>query len=120
MNHIFRNFSKCEGYSEDSFLGKFHENNIWDDDEYFKLEEAIFEVSKEYQGMKNIPRDIAWPLMQIYSYLMISLGCHFDENDGFEIKNITHDQFHARRERVKLVFEGFFSDEMPNRKYLGY
>lgn len=120
MNDINRNFSSSNEYSEKSFIGIFHEQNEWDDNEYFKLEEAIYIEARNLANETNIPKDIAWPIIKIYSYLMMSLGCQYDSNDGFEIKNITREQFIERRERLQFVFEGYFNGEMPNKEYLGY
>lgn len=120
MSHINRNFAWCDEYSDSSFLGIFHEQNKWDDDEYFKLESELYQESLNLGHNIAIPRELSWRVMRIYSYLMLSLGCQYDPNDGFEIINITRDQFYERRERVQLVFEGFFSGKMPDKDILGY
>ncbi|WP_081606428.1 Imm41 family immunity protein [Aeromonas diversa] len=120
MNEINRNFSWSKEYSEGSFVGVFHENHVWDDEEYYKLENYLYEACERYAGQSSIPREVFWPAMRIYSYLSQSISCHFDPNDGFEIKHINQDQLYQRRERLQLVFEGFFKGEMPNKKYLGY
>ncbi len=120
MSYINRNSVSSKEYSSDSFIGKFHEDRVWDDDEYFLLENELYELCSKHQSSESIPREIAWPLMKMFSYLMISLSCQYDSNDGFKIENINRDQFCARRERLQLVFEGFFKGEMPNKEYLGY
>lgn len=120
MNEINRNFAWSNEYSEDSFVGIFHESQSWDDEEYYKLENYLYEACERYSGQDAIPREVFWPAMRIYSYLSNSIGCHLDANDGFEINQIDQEQLYQRRERLQLIFEGFFKGEMPNKKYLGY
>jgi len=120
MNQIYRNFAGSEEYSEESFIAKLHEENVWNDDEYFKLENALYELCEANKGKEVIHRDVAWPVMRVFSYLMISLSCQYDENDSFEVKYLTRAQYYARRERLQLVFEGFFKGQMPSRKHLNY
>lgn len=118
-NHIFRNFAWHEDFSEESFVSQLHETCVWDDKEYFLLEDFLYETCTTFD-VENIPRSTFWPAMRIYSYLMLMLGCHLDPDDGFVIKNITREQFSERRERLQLVFEGFFKGEMPDKDILGY
>ena len=120
MNEINRNFAWSKDYSEESFVGIFHERNSWNDDAYFNLENYLYAQCEIHKDDSSVPRDMYWPAMRIYSYLLLSLGCHLDSNDGFELKELSLEQIYARRERLQLVFEGFFKGEMPNKKYLGY
>lgn len=120
MNQINRNFAWSNEYSDDSFVGIFHEKDLWDDDEYFKLENYLYEQCEVYKNESSVPRKVFWPAMRIYSYLSLSIGCHFDSNDGFKLKGLSLEQIYERRERLQLVFEGFFEGEMPKKKYLGY
>lgn len=116
---INRNFPWCDEYSENSFTGVFHEEQRWDDDEYFKLEDALYENCATHAG-SDLPRELSWRVMRIFSFLMMSLSCQYDQNDGFKICNLTRDQYYARRERLQLVFEGFFKGEMPDKGILDY
>jgi hypothetical protein len=120
MNQINRNFAWCDEYSDDSFAGLFHEKRKWDDEEYFKLENYLYEQCEKYKDQSFLPRDVFWPVMRIYSYLSHSIGCHFDENDGFELIGLSREQIYERRERMQLVFEGFFKGDMPKKEHLGY
>jgi len=120
MNQILRNFPHCKEYSDDSFLGIFHEQQEWDDTEYFKLEDELYEQCKIYTTVDSLPRDLSWPAMRIFSFVILSLGHHSNPNDGFKIKGLSQEQIRDRTERVQLIFEGFFKGEMPNKKYLEY
>ncbi|WP_425601867.1 Imm41 family immunity protein [Shewanella insulae] len=119
MNEIKRNFAWCDDYSEDSFVGILHENQEWSDEEYFKLENYLYETCLKLPS-DFVPREIIWPAMRIYSYLSSTLCSHLDSNDGFKIKGLELVNFYDRRERLQLVFEGFFKGEMPNKNYLEY
>lgn len=120
MKHINRNYVWGDGYSDNSFIGIFHEQREWNDDEYFKLENDLYELASEYSGDEVLPREVVLRVQRIFSYLMMSLGCHADPNDGFEINDISSDQHRSRTERIQLVFEGFFKGEMPEKEYLEY
>jgi len=117
-NQINRNFVWCNEYSDGSFLGIFHEKLCWDDGEYFKLEDALYEQCQVHAGSDHIPRELSWRVMRIFSFLMMSLSCQYDKNDNFKIGNLTRDQYYGRRERLQLVFEGFFKGEMPDKEIL--
>jgi len=120
MNEITRNFAWSADYSENSFAGIFHEECRWDDNEYKKLENYLYEQCISYKETSTLPREVFWPAMRIFSFLSNSIGCHFDSNDGFELRGLSEEQVYERRERLQLVFEGFFKGEMPNKKNLGY
>ena len=120
MYQINRNFSGSKHYSEKSFIGIFHEDELWDDKEYFLLEEEVFALCEQYSGDKCLPREVVWPVMRIFSYLMLTLGCQYDPDDYFNLSNLSHEQYISRRERIQLVFEGFFLGKMPNKKHLEY
>lgn len=120
MNEINRNFVWCSEYSDQSFVGRLHEEAIWDDEQYFRLENYLYEECEKYSNQAELPRNIFWPAMQIYSYLSFSISCHFDPNDGFVLKELNTEQICNRRERLQGVFEGFFKGEMPDKRLLGY
>lgn len=120
MSEINRNFPWCDENSDDSFIGILHEEYKWSDTEYFKLDKEIYELSVQYKESESIPRELAWRTLRIFSILMQYIGCHFDPNDGFKIKELTNEQIYHRRERAQLVFEGFFKGEMPDQKFFEY
>lgn len=119
MNEINRNFSECDEYSVESFIGILHGKYEWNDDEYFRLEDYLYLIG---QGGPSgfLSRDIAWPVMKIYSYLCNLIGCHLDSNDSFSIAGMDLDSLYSRRERAQLVFEGFFKGDMPDTDLLRY
>ena len=120
MKHINRNFAWCREYSDASFSGRVHEAGEWHDDEYFLLEEAIYEAAARYGNRGEIPRELSWRIMRIFSLLLVSFSAHYDPNDYFQFSGLSDEQIHMRRERIQLVFEGFFSGEMPAKNTLEY
>ncbi|WP_152004716.1 Imm41 family immunity protein [Desulfoluna spongiiphila] len=113
MNILLSNFPHCSDFSNDSFIGIFHESCVWDEAMYWELDKEIFDLSLELSG-QDIPREISWPLMRIFSFLMMSIQSHYNKNDGFEISNLDEPSLFDWRERLQLVVEGFFSGKMPN------
>lgn len=120
MLDINRNFAWCDAYVDDSFIGILHERSIWDDDEYFKLEGSLYGLCEQFNQSDSLPRDVAWKIFRIFSYLMVSLASHSELNDGFTVSNLSDEQFFNRRERLQLVFEGFFEGKMPDKEILEY
>lgn len=115
MREILRNFPHCEEYRDDSFVGIWHEEGLFNEMEYWKLDKEIFDLSVLYCS-ENIPREIAWPLTRIFSYIMMSIQAHYNPNDGFQVENLDDLQMFEFRERLQLVIEGFFKGKMPKNK----
>lgn len=111
---INRNFPWCDEFDESSFMSILHEQSTWDDEEYFKLECALFELSSS----NKFNQELAWRIFRIFSHTSLLFISHHDENDKFEVKNKVQDEIYDLRERFQLVFEGYFSGKMPNSKYL--
>lgn len=120
MNQINRNFPWCNEYDDNSFSGKLNEKRTWSDEEYFKLDNGLYDLAKEYKDAEQLPRELVWRVMRIFSYVMMTISCHSNPKDGYEIKNLDNEAIFDRRERFQLVFEGFFKGEMPKTKYFEY
>lgn len=107
---IARNFPGPE-HDRASFLSRLHEDQIWDVDEYWKLEYAL------YQLISVSPRshDTTWHIFRIFSYTFQLLTSHFDAGDGFRIARLSDDEIYELRDRMQLVFEGYFSGIMPDQ-----
>lgn len=120
MNQINRNFPWCNQYDDHSFVGILNEKCTWSDEEYFKLDDALYELANKYNGAEQLPRVLVWRVMRIFSYVMMTIGCHSNPNDGYELEGITEEELFAKRERFQLVFEGFFKGDMPKTQYFEY
>ena len=106
---ILRNFPYDDLYDNDSFLGKLHEKQVWDIEEYWVLEWGIYELEK------NSSEKLDWEVFRIFSIIMGKISCHLDKNDYFKIKKLKRLKLYELRERVQLVFEGYFSKSMPEK-----
>jgi hypothetical protein len=107
---VARNFPWCDEHDDSSFLGRLHEESVWDESEYWELEWALHELM--LRGA--FERELAWRIFRVFSHTMLVLGCHFDPNDGYRIRDLSADDAHEWRERFQLVFEGFFSGHWPS------
>ena len=99
MKNINRNFPWCDEYDDNSFTGTLNEKRIWSDEEYFKLDGEIYELSKRYHTAIQLPRELVWRIMSIFSYVMTAISCHSNSNDGYEIENLDTELLFERRER---------------------
>ncbi|WP_421850730.1 Imm41 family immunity protein [Marinomonas sp.] len=111
-NVVYQNFPHNSEYEIGSFLGCLHEESVWNEEEYWKLEGAIYQLFNE-EVKNTIARDIAWPLFRIYSHAMLLLQSHYDKNDQYFIMNLDEVEVQDYRERIQQVFEGFFQNKMP-------
>ena len=91
MKHINRNFPWCDEYDEDSFTGTLNEKCSWSDEEYFKLDDELYDLAEKYNEIDQLPRELVWRIMRIFSYVMMTIGCHSNPNDGYTIENLNND-----------------------------
>lgn len=106
---ILCNFPHNSLYDELSFLGKLHEEQLWDVEEYWLLEWAIYNLEKKSSDKLN------WEVFRIFSFIMLSISSDLDGHDSFAIKNLERTEIYEFRERVQLIFEGYFSKSMPKQ-----
>ncbi|MEN8272677.1 hypothetical protein I8T81_04410 [Acinetobacter seifertii] len=106
---ILRNFPHNNLYDDLSFLGKLNEEQSWDIEEYWRLEWGIYNLKK------NSSENLDWAVFRIFSLIMLFICSHLDQNDYFKIKNLKPSELYEMRERVQLVFEGYFSSLMPEQ-----
>ncbi|MFW2097376.1 hypothetical protein ACG9ZL_14295 [Acinetobacter sp. ULE_I057] len=106
---ILRNFPNNDFYDKLSFIGMLHEEKIWDMEEYWLLEWRIYNLKK------NSSEKLDWEVFRIYSFIMLSLSSHLDKNDSFKIRSLELALIYEFRERIQLVFEGYFSQIMPRQ-----
>ena len=109
---IRRNFAWSGEYDESSFTGQLHENCLWNWDEYWRLEWALYVLASS----RTSHPELDWPIFRIFSATFLEINCHFDPNDVFEIEGMDRDTVFELRERFQLVFEGYFSNDLPNQE----
>ncbi|HFA1032936.1 TPA: immunity 41 family protein [Neisseria gonorrhoeae] len=66
-----RNIPCFEEYDENSFIGKWYDDGVWDDEEYWKLENDLIEVRRKYPYPMDIPRDIVIGIGTVIEFLMV-------------------------------------------------
>ena len=71
LKNFRRNITCFEGYDENSFIGKWYDDGVWDDEEYWKLENDLIEVRKKYPYPMDIPRYVVIGIGTIIDFLMI-------------------------------------------------
>jgi hypothetical protein len=109
---ILRNFAWSGEYDEASFTGRLHEYGEWNWEEYWLLEWAIYMLTSS----RARHPELDWPVFRIFSHAFSAIHCHFDPNDVFKISGMDRFAVHDLRERFQLVFEGYFSNNLPDQK----
>ncbi len=116
---ILTNFSQSEYFINDSFIAELHENHKWNSEKYWKLDFALFDLAKEYNS-EFLPREIIWPIHNIYSFILSCITSHLNPSDSYHITNLSVDSIYEIKERVDLVFDGFFKGKMPQNDNFEY
>ncbi|WP_081061929.1 Imm41 family immunity protein [Burkholderia territorii] len=108
---IARNWVHSREYDAASFIAILHERSIWQRDQYWLIEWALREISASRDGGDDLNGQIFY----IFSYTMNAISSHLDPDDSFEIMNLAKDEVYEFRERIRLVFEGFFLKNFPDQ-----
>jgi len=109
---IRKNVFSSPGYDEHSFAGVLHEAGIWQEEQYWLLESALYTLAFE----ETIAIELYAQVFQIFNFAMNAICSHLDQDDLYEIKNLDRDKIYDFRERIRMVFEGFFVGQMPDQK----
>jgi hypothetical protein len=108
---IFRNYPGNPGW-EGSFYERLTEYGIWDVEEFWKLHLDLINTARE-EGKKNIiDRELAFCVASLQSKIFNLIAAHYNNNDIFEIQNITPDRLIAFTERFEHAFLAVFSGEV--------
>ncbi|MCL2309257.1 MAG: immunity 41 family protein [Proteobacteria bacterium] len=111
-NVILRNFVWSDEYNEASFAGRLHEDCERNWEEYWLLERALYALAEP----RSAHLELDWPIFKIFSHAFLEINCHFDPDDGIEIIGMDRPTAYNLRERFQSVFEGYFSNNLPNQK----
>ena len=116
LNNFKRNIPCFEEYDENSFIGKWYDDGVWDDEEYWKLENDLIEVRKKYPYPMDIPRYVVIGICTIIDFLMVTNWKVFEIkaspwlSDGVEINE--------RYERFRTILRYIFTDiDIDNMKF---
>ncbi len=96
-------------FTSSSFVGRLHEDRLWDHCLFSKLSEAIDVFVAE-----EISLDLRAMLFDIYSYVVgVSLLAHVDPNDGLKISNVSVEEFYDLRNNFDLTFRRILGSQDP-------
>ncbi|WP_096121670.1 immunity 41 family protein, partial [Neisseria meningitidis] len=96
-------------YDENSFIGKWYDDGVWDDEEYWKLENALIEVRKKYPYPMDIPRDIVIGIGSIIDFLMVQNWKLFEiKASPWLPKSI---KINERYERFRVMLRYIFTEK---------
>ncbi|UOO80755.1 immunity 41 family protein [Uruburuella testudinis] len=112
---FYRNITYYTEYNEDSFIGKWLDYGAWDDNEYWKLEQDLLEISKKYNEEKFLPQDILIGIMRIVELLMVPNWQLFSIN-SVNCKN-TEADIYDRFERIKVLLSSLFMEDIKFEHY---
>ncbi|EPH7779962.1 immunity 41 family protein [Neisseria gonorrhoeae] len=104
-----RNIPCFEEYDENSFIGKWYDDGVWDDEEYWKLENDLIEVRRKYPYPMDIPRDIVIGIGTIIEFLMVPNWKLFTIKSSPWLPDSVG--IHERYERLKTMLRYIFTEK---------
>ncbi|QNB09060.1 hypothetical protein G5S34_21460 [Herbaspirillum frisingense] len=110
---IRTNFTDCPQWSGQSFLAQLRDQQKLDIQAYWKLEESIISLMSEFS---DYPKELSWPVYQIFDRMMHLLSAHLDPSDNYQIAELEDKQVRELVERVETLFEGFFKGSFPDEQ----
>jgi len=104
-----RNIPCFEEYDENSFIGKWYDNGVWDDEEYWKLENDLIEVRRKYPYPMDIPRYVVIGIGTIIDFLMVPNWKLFEIKASPWLPDSVG--INERYERLKTMFRYIFTEK---------
>ena len=104
-----RNIPCFEGYDENSFIGKWYDDGVWDDEEYWKLENDLIEVRRKYPYPMDIPRYVVIGIGTIIDFLMVPNWKLFEIKASPWLPDSVG--INERYERLKTMFRYIFTEK---------
>lgn len=108
--NFYRNVNLYDNdyYDSNSFIGKWIDDGIWHDKEYWKLDKDLEKIRDMYPYPADIPRDICTGLMRIAELMMVSNWKAFSIEGT---QPLTEDSIYERFERLKFMLSAIFTGE---------
>lgn len=97
---------------ERSFMGRLHEEGVWDKDEFWHLHADLTRYSIGTRDDDTLPRHVASEVARIIFYIMKSYAAHRDPKDYYQIKGVDDQELYEFIERVELLSVAFFAGEI--------
>ena len=111
-----RNIPCFEEYDENSFIGKWYDDGVWDDEEYWKLENDLIEVRKKYPYPMDIPRYVVIGICTIIDFLMVPNWKVFEIKASPWLSDSV--EINERYERFRTILRYIFTDiDIDNMKF---
>ena len=104
-----RNIPCFEEYDENSFIGKWYDDGVWDDEEYWKLENDLIEVRRKYPYPMDIPRYVVIGIGTIIDFLMVPNWKLFEIKASPWLPDSVG--INERYERLKTMFRYIFTEK---------
>ena len=92
----------------DSFLDFLHERSTFSELAFWKFYNSIKVIGFELRNEESLSRDLTYHIIKTYQYYLLLIGCHFDKNDLYEIKNLP-ENYTQFSERLKIVIDAFLT-----------
>lgn len=106
------NVFSSPAYDEKSFAGVLHERGIWQEEQYWLPEAALYALAHE----KTVAVDLYAEVFMTFNFVANAICSHLDQDDLYEIENLDREKVYDFRERIRMVFEGFFVRKMPDQE----
>jgi Immunity protein 41 len=97
---------------EHSFIGRLHEEGVWDKDEFWHLHADLTKYSIDNKDNDSLPRRVASEVARIIFFIMKSYAAHRDPNDGYRIQGVADEELYEFIERVELLSAAFFAGKI--------
>ena len=97
-------------FDETSFRACLYEDASWSQEEYWKVEWALFQLV----AVADQDVELRSRVFRLFSATASLFTAHFNPNDVFFIQNLPTEKLYGVMERFELVFGGFFAGEMPD------
>ncbi|MGO4223641.1 Imm41 family immunity protein [Lysobacter sp. TAF61] len=107
---IAKNHPWSGSFDEASFRARLYEDALWSQEEYWKVEWALCQLVTT----AGEDAEVRSRVFRLFSATTNLFAAHFNPNDVFSIRNLDSNDICEIIERFHLVFEGFFSGEMPD------
>ena len=104
-----RNIPCFEEYDENSFIGKWYDDGVWDDEEYWKLENDLIEVRRKYPYPMDIPRYVVIGIGTIIDFLMVPNWKLFEIKSSPWLPDSVG--INERYERLKTMLRYIFTEK---------
>ncbi|MER2996531.1 Imm41 family immunity protein [Pontibacter populi] len=97
----------------ESFLDFIHERWTFNEVAFWKYYNSIKLLAFELRNEESLSRDLTYKIIKSNQYYLLLIGCHFDKNDLFEIKNLP-DNYTQFSERLRIAIDAFLTGSPIN------